>query len=89
MIRYLLLLVALCHADILIGDKSCLWKRPITEQREDYAFHGVDTMWMDGENNICFKHWKGCDTKVLMGRRRYRTDTTGWETYWDLCPRGK
>ncbi len=88
MIRYLLLLVALCHADILIGDKPCLWKRAVT----GYRCHDTgksDTLWMCGESEYSLRKTKRCGSGIVTYRKSCGTDTVSWETYWDSCPRGK
>jgi len=86
MLMLVLLLAITCtHADVLIGDNPCLWKKPITAN----VYHhkpGHDTGWIDEQYNRCFYKTKRCKTAIMLPRGEWRTDTTGWETYWDKCP---
>ena len=92
--KYLLILLlasAVC-ADILIGDKPCLWKRPITRYtcKDDGRF---DTLYFDKNDNLIGRSpWvkpKKYAYSDLHPRCTWRTDTTDWERYWDSCERGK
>ncbi len=89
MIRYLLLIAALAHPAILIGDKPCLWKRAVTRTTWVQSDE-IDTLWLN-KNGWWGMNAKPKDVKIFETepRRIPWVDTTGWETYWDSCPRGK
>ncbi len=93
--RALLLVLALClpvGADILIGDKPCLWKRAITERRLVVIGFTKTAMFTDNDGNVCANESGRCPyfiTAFVGTKQEWRTDTTGWETYWDSCERGK
>lgn len=80
-------LAASLHADVLIGDKPCLWKRPVTATRQELS--GWDTAWVEDSGQICFYKSRHCNQKIFIAKTRPVLDTTGWERYWDKCPKEK
>jgi hypothetical protein len=97
-----LLLAAAIHADILIGDKPCLWKKPITkyssyERRLDPK-DPADSRLIErklkwdstrvkayGYNSV----YHNCPNRKACYLSAWKTDTIGWERYWDECPRAR
>ncbi len=85
--KYLLIMlcVSLASADILIGNKPCLWRRAVTVERQGYTGKPY-TMWMDEYGQLCFKKTKQCKQAVSVRDPVSVLDTVSWETYWDSCP---
>ncbi len=86
----LLLLLALpVGADILISDKPCLWKRPVTQWIQEYG-PKVDTIyWTDRKFEFCTHRTKICNIPEQRWHESTVLDTVSWETYWDSCPKRK
>ncbi len=77
----LVLLLALCaQADILIGDKPCLWKHPITQLRGYPDFVEVpepDLPWNKTCGRISKKYRPSCEQEVKNRSHGYMATQSG------------
>ncbi len=88
--RALLLLLALAAplcADILIGDRPCLWKRAVVKGVFKTRLLDTGSVWDKPVIRYRLKyHAPNCDKAAECWGGAWGLDTTGWETYWDSCP---
>ncbi len=84
-------LTELGRADVLIGREPCLWKRPITQTRDNLVYREVDYKTFISASMDNVDQQMSCaggggyeDCHYKIGEQVI--DTTGWETYWDACP---